>query len=42
MLNVRAARSFGMHAIRVRGAVEAQHALAELGIIGPAADAQRR
>ena len=38
MLNVRAAQSFGMHAIRVRGAMEAQHALAGLGIIGPPAD----
>jgi HAD superfamily hydrolase (TIGR01509 family) len=39
MLNVHAAQSLGMQAIRVRGAIEAQHALAELGIIGPAADA---
>jgi putative hydrolase of the HAD superfamily len=38
MLNVRAAQSYGMHAIRVRGAIEAQHALAELGILGPPAD----
>jgi HAD superfamily hydrolase (TIGR01509 family) len=32
-LNVDAAQSFGMHAIRVLGATEAQRALADLGII---------
>jgi glucose-1-phosphatase len=33
-LNVEAAQSFGMHAIRVRGAHEARRALTDLGIIG--------
>ena len=39
LLNIRAAHSFGMHAIHVRGAMEAQRALTELGIIEQAADA---
>jgi glucose-1-phosphatase len=33
LLNVEAAQSYGMHAIRVQGAAEAQHALEALGII---------
>jgi putative hydrolase of the HAD superfamily len=37
MLNVRAAQGFGMQAIRVQGAMEAQKALTDLGIIRPAA-----
>jgi HAD superfamily hydrolase (TIGR01509 family) len=32
-LNVEAAQRFGMHAVRVRGAAEAQRALTDLGII---------
>jgi HAD superfamily hydrolase (TIGR01509 family) len=33
LLNVKAAQNHGMHAIRVQGAAEAQHALEALGII---------
>jgi glucose-1-phosphatase len=33
MINVDAARSFGMHAVRVRGPAEAQSALSALGIL---------
>ena len=33
MLNVQAAQDFGMHAVRVQGAAEAQHVLSDLGII---------
>jgi HAD superfamily hydrolase (TIGR01509 family) len=37
LVNVEAAQRFGMHAIRVQGAVEAERALTKLGIIdGPA------
>jgi len=32
-LNVEAAQSFGMHAVRVRGATETQRVLTDLGII---------
>jgi glucose-1-phosphatase len=38
LMNVHAAQACGMHAIRVRGAMEAQLALTELGIIPPTAD----
>jgi glucose-1-phosphatase len=33
LLNVEAAQNYGMHAVRVRGAAEAQHALEALGIM---------
>jgi glucose-1-phosphatase len=32
-LNVEAARKIGIYAIRVRGAIEAQHVLSNLGVI---------
>jgi len=34
-LNVEAAQAFGMHAVRVQGAAEAQHALTGFGILDP-------
>ena len=37
LMNVQAAQACGMHAIRVRGAMEAQLALTDLGIIAPTA-----
>jgi HAD superfamily hydrolase (TIGR01509 family) len=41
LLNVEAAQNYGMRAIRVRGAVEAQHALTDLGIIDGSASVSR-
>jgi HAD superfamily hydrolase (TIGR01509 family) len=38
LMNVQAAQACGMHAIQVRGAMEAQLALTDLGIIAAAAD----